>query len=112
MTEFQRKHTFEYRSAESTKILLNYPNRIPIIVDTGSHLTLDKFKYLVPDNLTIGQFVYVLRKRMKLPSENAIFVFINETLPATSASIGHLYQKYKDPDGFIYFAIRLENTFG
>jgi len=112
MTDFQRKHTFEHRQAESTKILLKYPHRIPIIVETGPQLTIDKCKYLVPDDLTIGQFIYVVRKRMKLPSEKAIFVFVNKTLPATSAATGAIYPKHKDPDGFIYFEIRGENTFG
>ena len=30
---------------------------------------LDKKKYLVPSDLTVGQFVYVIRKRVKPPAE-------------------------------------------
>ncbi|KAJ8749817.1 hypothetical protein K2173_013220 [Erythroxylum novogranatense] len=37
---------------------------------------IDKKKYLVPANLTIGQFVYVIRKRIKLSAEKAIFYLI------------------------------------
>ena len=40
-------------------------------------------RYLVPADLTVGQFVYVIRKRIKLPPEKAIFVFINNYLPPT-----------------------------
>jgi hypothetical protein len=32
----------------------------------------------VPQDLTVGQFVYVIRKRIKLPAEKAIFIFVDE----------------------------------
>lgn len=42
-----------------------------------------ELRYLVPADLTVGQFVYVVRKRIKLSAEKAIFVFVNNTLPPT-----------------------------
>jgi GABA(A) receptor-associated protein len=47
---------------------------------------IDKKKYLVPSDLTVGQFVYVIRKRIKLSSEKAIFIFCNNSMPPTGAS--------------------------
>jgi GABA(A) receptor-associated protein len=44
------------------------------------------FRYLVPADLTVGQFVYVVRKRIKLGAEKAIFVFVKNTLPPTGKS--------------------------
>ena len=38
---------------------------------------IDKKKYLVPSDLTVAQFVYVVRKRVKLAPEKAIFIFVN-----------------------------------
>ena len=46
---------------------------------------IDKKKYLVPADLTVGQFVYVIRKRIKLSPEKAIFIFVNNVLPPTGA---------------------------
>lgn len=43
-------------------------------------------RYLVLADLTIGQFVYVIRKRIKLSSEKAIFIFVKNVLPPTSTS--------------------------
>jgi GABA(A) receptor-associated protein len=43
-------------------------------------------RYLVPTDLSIGQFVYVIRKRIKLSSEKVIFIFVNNVLPPTSTS--------------------------
>ncbi len=40
-------------------------------------------RYLVPADLTVGQFVYVVRKRIKLSSEKAIFIFVKNVLPPT-----------------------------
>ena len=43
-------------------------------------------RYLVPADLTVGQFVYVIRKRIKVSPEKAIFMFVKNTLPPTGAS--------------------------
>jgi len=40
-------------------------------------------RYLVPADLTIGQLVYVIRKRIKLSAEKAIFIFVDNVLPPT-----------------------------
>lgn len=40
-------------------------------------------RYLVPADLTVGQFVYVIRKRIKLSAEKAIFIFVDNVLPPT-----------------------------
>src|SRR4051794_22645777 len=42
-----------------------------------------RYRYLVPADLSVGQFVYVIRKRIKLKPEKAIFIFVNNTLPPT-----------------------------
>lgn len=73
---------------------------------------IDKRKYLVPVDLSIGQFVYVIRKRIKLPSEKAIFIFVNDILPPTAALISTIYEEHKDEDGFLYVLYSGENTFG
>ena len=108
-----RKDTPTGRTANDLRD--KYPDRIPVIVNKSKHCDLndiDKFKYLVPDNYTVGQFVYVIRKRIVLPKEKAIFVFIENVLPPTSALMSEMYDKYKDKDGFLYITYSGENTFG
>ncbi|RVW45966.1 Autophagy-related protein 8C [Vitis vinifera] len=68
--------------------------------------------YLVPADLTVGQFVYVIRKRIKLSAEKAIFVFVKNTLPSTAALMSAIYEENKDEDGFLYMTYSGENTFG
>jgi GABA(A) receptor-associated protein len=69
-------------------------------------------RYLVPADRTVGQFVYVIRKRIKLSPEKAIFVFVNNVLPPTAALMSSIYEEHKEDDGFLYIAYSGENTFG
>jgi len=46
-------------------------------------------------DLTVGQFVYVIRKRIKLAPEKAIFIFVNEVLPPTAALMSAIYEEHK-----------------
>lgn len=98
------------------RILEKYPARVPVICERaeGSDVeNIDKKKYLVPSNLTVGQFVYVIRKRMKLNPEKAIFVFVNDKiLPSTGSLMSGLYGEHKEDDGFLYVTYSGENTFG
>lgn len=112
---FQKTHIFEKRKSESERILQKYPDRIPIIVQNIPDSLLpeiDKKKYLAPKDLTIGQFMYVIRKRVQLEPEKAIFMFVNNTLPSTSTLLSTIYEEQKDEDGFLYLDISGESTFG
>jgi GABA(A) receptor-associated protein len=73
---------------------------------------IDKTKYLTPGDLTLGQFAFILRKRMSLPPELAIFIFINNQLPTNTTLIRELYAKFADKDGFLYLTYCGEATFG
>ena len=73
--------------------------------------------------------MYVVRKRLRLPPEKAIFIFVNGVLPSTggvphlpvschtelpaaAALMSQMYTDYKDPDGFLYVTYSGENVFG
>uniref|UniRef100_A0AAX7UJ78 Gamma-aminobutyric acid receptor-associated protein-like 2 n=1 Tax=Astatotilapia calliptera TaxID=8154 RepID=A0AAX7UJ78_ASTCA len=105
----------EHRCIESAKIRNKYPDRVPVIVEkvSGSQIVdIDKRKYLVPSDITVAQFMWIIRKRIQLPSEKAIFLFVDKTVPQSSITMGQLYEKEKDEDGFLYVAYSGENTFG
>jgi GABA(A) receptor-associated protein len=118
-----RHHEFNYKKVrsldqrlfDSTRIRQKYPDRFPVIIEKNPNSdiqTIDKTKYIVPDNLTVGQFVYVIRKRINLPPEKAIFVFVNNILPPTSASIAEIFHHHVEEDGFLYVTYSGENVFG
>jgi len=114
-SKFKDEHPFEKRKAEAERIRQKYADRIPVIcekVEKSDIATIDKKKYLVPADLTVGQFVYVIRKRIKLSPEKAIFIFVDEVLPPTAALMSSIYEEHKDEDGFLYITYSGENTFG
>ena len=117
--KFKIKHSFESRLTQSKIIINEYPDRLPIICEKSSDKknkdlpTIDKIKYLVPKDLTISQFLYVIRNKLKLPKEKAIFLFINNRIIASCSDImKNIYYKYKDRDGFLYITYLDENVFG
>lgn len=113
--QFKDDYSFGSRKAEADRIRQKYAGRIPVICEKAEKsdiTTIDKRKYLVPNDLTVGQFVYVIRKRIKLEAEKAIFIFVNDVLPPTSALMGHIYEEHRDKDGFLYVTYSGENTFG
>lgn len=40
----------------------------------------------------VGQFYFLIRKRIHLRAEDALFFFVNNVIPPTSATMGLLYQ--------------------
>jgi len=103
------------RIDETARIRAKYPERVPIIVKKAAGSTLkdiDKSKYLAPVDMTLSQFIIIIRKRVKIESDKAIFVFIDNVLPPLSASMIYLYENMKSQDGFLYIYYNGESTFG
>lgn len=114
--EFKKNNSFDNRKAEAARVKNIYPDRIPVVVERSSQNSnipdIDKHKYLVPKDLTIGQFIYVIRKRIKLDPSKAIFIFVDNSIPPTCELICNLYETCRDYDDFLYITYTSENTFG
>ena len=90
---------------------------MPVIVERARNKTdvpdIDKAKFLVPSDLTVGQFVYVIRKRLSLSADKALFVFVGAALPPTSQLMREVYAQHADrEDGLLYVRYSGESTFG
>ena len=114
-TRFKDKHPFEKRLLESSRIMEKYPNRIPVICECvgGEVPDIDRKKYLVPSDLSMAGFLYVIRKRISISAEKSIYIFVGGNIMVSgSQTLGTVYEKYKDLDGFLYTCYSGENTFG
>lgn len=111
---FKDKYSFERRKNDSETVLAKYPNRVPVIIERfGEDVpNIDRSKYLVPDDLTMANFMYVIRKRIKLEPEKAIYLFVNGKVLAGMETMNSVYDKYRDEDGFLYMTYSGESTFG
>lgn len=113
---FKENFSYPKRKDESNRIRSKYPDRVPIICERrGTNIPkVDKHKYLVPQDLTMGQFLFVIRNRMKINPSIGLYLFIGncDILANTAMLISDCYIKYKDDDGFLYINYSGENTFG
>ena len=114
---FKHKNTFEQRLTESRSIKNKFPGRIPVIVEKAPIINtdvplIDKNKFLVPGDLTLGQFIFIIRKKLVLEPEKALFIFVKDQLPLTTTLMRELYANHQDNDGFLYMNYTSENTFG
>jgi GABA(A) receptor-associated protein len=122
MSEYINKfksHSIDSRREESTKIRNKYPDRIPIIVDRHEAHTpkIDKHKFLCPAHISIAEFQIIIRKRLMLSAEDAIFIFLegkngNRILPRGISLLSEIYKYNKQDDGFVYLYYAKESTFG
>ena len=107
----------EERLRDINIIRQRYPDRIPIIVDKAKFSRddipkIDKTKYLCPDYLSLGQFIYIIRRQLQLPADKAIFLYINNTFIPSSILMRDIYAQHRSHDGFLYATYSGESTFG
>jgi GABA(A) receptor-associated protein len=88
-------------------LLSKHKDRVPIIVKNNNE------KYLIKKELQMSEFMVVLRKKIKIDSKKAIFIFVgNGVLVPMHLKMGELHNIYHDPDMLLYITYKLENTFG
>ena len=112
--EPEEDYPFEERLSDSTRVRSQYPDRVPVILLKAENSALpetSKTKFLLPGDLTVGQFMYIIRKDIQLPPEKALFVYVEKNPPPTSFLMAELDQIHKDDDGFLYITYTDDNTF-
>ncbi|XP_078412499.1 microtubule-associated protein 1 light chain 3 gamma-like [Cetorhinus maximus] len=114
---FKHRKTFAARKEESTSIRSKYPQKTPVIVERypgERHLkTLDKTKFLVPQDVTVSHFITVIRNRLFLTPNQAFYLVVkNRSLSNMSTTIAELDQEFKDSDGFLYICYASQEMFG
>ncbi len=98
---------------ESIRIRKQYPDRVPIIVDCHKkQFVLAKNKYLVPKDLKLSQFNYVLRKRCSISPDEGLYIMIKNTIPPSTSTISELDHLYSNTCGMLLMTLCKENVFG
>ena len=104
------------RQGEVKKMIKEYPGRSCLYIEKASTCKtlkeLTKKKFLVPNTLTADQLMYLIRSRLTLTNEEALFFYINKRMLSGQTQLGDLYKKYKEKDNFLYIKYASENCFG
>ena len=118
MKPFKERFDLKARTLEAERIISKYPTRVPIIVEKApvckTLQPLDREKFLVPSDMQVSEFYFVIRKRMQdLNPNEALFFFVGDGVMAKpSLTLKEMYDEYKDADGFVYMSYSGESTFG
>jgi len=128
--------TLEERIVYSKRLLSKYPDRIPVVIEKTEFVSLDNYKYLLPCNLLVSEFMCIIKTKMNkaLDEKKAIFTFVKSFQPKAEndrSSVGgtcksnesyllipmnqtiqEIYNIHKNTDGFLYIKFGAENTFG
>jgi GABA(A) receptor-associated protein len=119
-SNYKKSTPLEERKKKSFKMTSLYPDRVPVIVEMSSSSASytnyssasHKIKYLVPYDISMGQFIKILRDKLKLEPSIALFFFINNKVFPITSLIGNIYKENADEDGFLYIEFCEESTFG
>lgn len=119
-SNYKKTTSLEDRKQKSSRMISLYPDRIPVIVEMSSSSasyhnyikSCHKVKYLVPYNINMGQFIQILRDKIKMDASTALFFFINNKIFPITSLIGDIYKNNADEDGFLYIEFCEESTFG
>ena len=113
---YQKVKTLEERISEFNKVIENNPGKIAIICEKApkSHIKeIDKSKFLIKDDITFQQFALMIRNRLKIGKEEALFFLVDGQKALTGDDMmNSIYQKYKQKDGFLYIAYASEEVWG
>lgn len=125
---YRRKHSAEYRRSESEDIRTMHPDRVPIIAEMhptsrdallGDRDVPVRYKYLVPLDMNVANFLVVLRGRMQIPPDQALYLFVTDPggrrtrLITGGQMFSAVYARNKSAeDGYLYVVYAAETTFG
>jgi len=113
---YQRQHPIEKRVEESTRLKIKHADRLPVIcqvISKNKDLFIKQPKFLVYKDQNVGSFLYILRKRIQLRPEEALFIFTEDGhLPNITSTFSEVFNNHMNKDGFLYLAVSMESVFG
>ncbi len=115
--DFKNNYNLEKRLRQYEKIKIEFPTKIPIILERASNCTLNKIiksKYILSYDLTMSEFMNIIRDKLEIEPERGLFFLANGKYSLSGNDIlGDIYEKYKDiEDGFLYINYSEEVIYG
>ncbi|RZC39661.1 microtubule-associated proteins 1A/1B light chain 3C-like [Asbolus verrucosus] len=107
----------EVRNEEVLALRNKFPTKIPIIIKRFSKEMqlphLDKCKFLVPQEITMSQFQTIIRNRLQMGPNQALYLLVNNrSMLSLSLTLAEAYSEYAGADGFLYITYASQEVFG
>ena len=113
---YKIQNALKQRKIISQSIINKNIDKVPIILekDPKCKLTpMKKTKFMIEKNSTVSELLQSIRKLMKIPHEEGLFLSAKGKYTLTGQKIiGDIYNIYKDEDGFLYIMYTTELIFG
>ena len=114
---FKTEVKLEDRKKEADRIINQYPNRMPVICECAPNTNLpplQKTKYLVPGDMTVANFQFLIRKHIDLNELSALYLITKKGTTITGdKTMREIYNIHKDrEDNFLYLFYASELTWG
>lgn len=114
---FKDQRSLGSRKQEVADIRQRFPSKIPVIVERYAKEKnlplLDKTKFLVPQELTMSQFVSIVRNRLQISACQSFYLLVNNRSMANlSKTLSDVYAEFHDEDGFLYITYASQEMFG
>lgn len=105
------------RKDEASVIRSEFPGKIPVVVERWckEHNLpyTSRMKFLVPQEITMSQFLHIVRNRLSISSTMSLYLLVNNTtLVSLSKTLAEVYRENHDDDGFLYVTYASQEVFG
>ena len=115
--KFKRENpVLQNRRKQSEDLLRKYPQKIPVILEKDPNCKINeisKKKFLCPITQTISHFNAIIRGTAELDPTEALFLLVNGNNSIIGdVTMGEIYEKNKDEDGFLYIVYSSELAWG
>lgn len=122
MTYFKNSYSFEDRKKIFKRLIGKDDHRIPVIVEKHFSCSdvgfLLKNKFVFDSESDCSLVMYKIRSYIpNITQDKALFFFVEDTQHASlllhpNHVLSSVYEKHKDPDGFLYIQYTSESMFG
>ena len=111
--QFKKDVSLEERKKTCNSLMINKPNKIPIILEKDPKCKLKpigKTKFLIQKDFTANHFMKMIRALMNIPDTEALFLTAKGKYSITGEKLmSQIYKDYKDKqDGFLYITYTTE----
>lgn len=85
---------------------------VPIIVSSNDFPDIHQKKYFARKDLSVAAFIFILRKKLTIAPEAAIYLSANGSMITSGDLLITVFERYKSPAGILYVDCHVENVFG